>query len=101
MFKPLETAAHAPVVTIYVDGRPVAAREGETLALALLENGVDDFRRTPVSQARRGPFCLMGACFDCLVELDGLANVQACCVEVRAGQRVRRQCGARHAECGA
>lgn len=101
MFKPLERAAPAPVVTIYLDGRPVAAREGETLAVALLETGADDFRSTPVSQARRGPFCLMGACFDCLVEVDGRSNVQACCVEVRAGQRVRRQRGARGAEFGA
>ena len=100
MFKALETAAPTHVVTIYVDGAPVAVREGETLALALLETGVDDFRTTPVSHAKRGPFCLMGACFDCLVELDGHANVQACCVEVRAGQQVRRQRGARRSESG-
>ena len=101
MFKAVETAVPSQVVTIYVDGTPIPAREGETLALALLEAGVDDFRTTPVSHARRGPFCLMGACFDCLVELDGRANVQACCVEVRAGQQVRRQRGARRSESGA
>lgn len=101
MFKPLEAFLPMQVVTIYVDGAPIPAREGETLALALLEKGVDDFRTTPVSHAKRGPFCLMGACFECLVELDGHANVQACCVEVRAGQQVRRQRGARLSESGA
>ncbi|MEZ5620583.1 MAG: (2Fe-2S)-binding protein [Burkholderiaceae bacterium] len=40
------------------------------------------------SRAPRAPMCLMGVCFDCLVEIDGRPNVQACMVEVREGMRV-------------
>jgi NADH dehydrogenase/NADH:ubiquinone oxidoreductase subunit G len=40
----------------------------------------------------------MGVCFDCLVEVDGVQNVQACMVEVRAGMRVKLPLGARHIE---
>ncbi len=36
----------------------------------------------------------MGVCFDCLVEIDGVANCQACMTEVRDGMRVKRQSGA-------
>lgn len=81
--------------TIQWEGRAIPARAGEPLAAALLAAGVTGFRTTPVSGAERGPLCLMGACFDCLVELDGRANVQACMVPVRDGLSARRQQGAR------
>ena len=55
-----------------------------TLAAALLAAGVSTFRRTPASGAPRGPFCMMGACHDCLVLIDG-ERVQACMTEVRDG----------------
>jgi predicted molibdopterin-dependent oxidoreductase YjgC len=34
---------------------------------------------------------MMGVCFDCLVEIDGVANRQACMIEVREGMQVKRQ----------
>ena len=36
---------------------------------------------------------MMGACFDCLAEIDGIPNRQSCMVEVRHGMRIRRQIG--------
>jgi predicted molibdopterin-dependent oxidoreductase YjgC len=84
-------------VEILVEGRGVAAREGEMLATALLNAGVVPFRHTPVSGQPRAPLCLMGVCFDCLVEVDGAQNVQSCMVQVRAGMQVRLPNGARTA----
>lgn len=75
------------------EGKPVAAREGDSVAAALLAAGYLVFRETAVSGAPRGPFCMMGACFDCLVEIDGEPARQACMVAVAAGMRVRRQHG--------
>jgi aerobic-type carbon monoxide dehydrogenase small subunit (CoxS/CutS family) len=63
------------------------------LAAALLAAGVSVFRTTPVSSGPRAPYCMMGACFECLVEVDGRPAVQACMTEVRAGMDVRRQMG--------
>lgn len=60
---------------------------GENLAGALLVAGVMPFRHTPVSGAPRGPFCMMGACFDCLVEIDGV-NRQACMLQVTEGMEI-------------
>jgi len=60
--------------------------------------GVVPLRHTPVSGRPRSPLCLMGVCFDCLVEVDGMQNVQSCLVEVRAGMQVKLQLGARHVE---
>ena len=52
-------------------------------------------RTTPVSGAPRGPYCMMGACFECLVSVDGEPNQQACMVPARDGMRVERMQGAR------
>lgn len=82
---------------IHWDGAPIPARRGEPLAAALLAAGIASFRETAVSGAARGPYCMMGACFDCLVEVEGRPNVQACLVPVRDGLRAGPQRGAREA----
>jgi predicted molibdopterin-dependent oxidoreductase YjgC len=87
----------APVgtVTIAVDGLEISARTGETVAAALLAAGFDAFRTTGVSGASRGPYCMMGVCFECLVAIDGVGSRQACLVQVREGMRVETQRGRR------
>lgn len=99
MFKAMTLPAgeQRPMVEIFVEGRCIAAREGETLAAALLNAGVVPFRHTPVSGKPRAPLCLMGVCFDCLVEVDGAQNVQSCMVHVRPGMQVSLPAGARRA----
>ena len=77
------------------EGEPIAARPGDTVAAALLAAGVGVFRETPVSGAPRAPYCMMGVCFDCLVEIDRVPNRQACLTVVADGMDVRRQHGTR------
>ena len=93
MFRRLEDA-RSEIAFVFED-REVMAREGESVAAALLAAGLRSFRATAVSGAARAPWCMMGICFDCLVEIDGVANRQACMVTVTAGMRVRRQRGAK------
>jgi predicted molibdopterin-dependent oxidoreductase YjgC len=82
-------------VTVYIDGVPASAEAGETLAAVLLRQSEIWARTTPVSGARRAPYCMMGVCFECLAEVDGVASVQTCLTPVRAGMRVERQRGKR------
>ncbi|MBN8897696.1 MAG: (2Fe-2S)-binding protein [Rhodospirillales bacterium] len=77
------------------DGRPIAAREGDSVASALLAAGIQVTRRTPRGGVARGPYCMMGACFECLAEVDGVSNVQTCMTPVRDGMVVASQDGAR------
>ena len=95
MFKRLAEAG-APVA-IVVDGKPVLARSGDTVAAALLAAGIDHCRTTPVTGAPRAPYCLMGVCFDCLVTIDGVGSRQGCLVAVREGMTVETQLGKREA----
>jgi len=94
MFRRLPDSGGA-VVTITVDGRSLAACEGDSVAASLLAAGIEICRTTPVSGAPRAPYCMMGVCFDCLVTVDGIGNRQGCMVRVRAGMSVETQLGKR------
>ena len=93
MFKRLPRS-DAATVTILIEGDPVEVAAGDTVAAAVLGADLGFVRTTPVSAAPRAPYCLMGVCFDCLMEIDGVPNRQACMIRVQNGMRVRRQHGA-------
>ena len=82
-------------VTIFIDGRPVTAELGESVAAVLLRQQEGWSRTTPVSQSPRAPYCMMGVCFECLVEIDGQGSVQSCLTPVAGGMRIVRQQGRR------
>ena len=79
-----------PSIRFRFEGRELRAPEGMNLAAALLSHGELVFRESPITGAARGPFCLMGACFECLVEIDGTPGQQACMVEVAENMDVHR-----------
>jgi len=81
-------------VQFTLDGAAVTARQGTSLAAALLAHSGDASRQT-VHGAGRAAFCMMGVCFECLVDVDGTPNTQACMTEVRDGMVVKRQIGLR------
>jgi sarcosine oxidase subunit alpha len=95
MFKRLGDAG--ATLTFTVDGKPVRARSGDTVAAAMLAAGIRHCRTTPVTGAERAPYCLMGVCFDCLVTVDGVGSRQGCLVPVREGMKVETQDGKREA----
>lgn len=80
-FRELTPAPESARADVRFGTRALRLPLGENLAAALLVAGIMPFRRTPVSGAPRGPFCMMGACFDCLVEIDGVTR-QACMLTV-------------------
>jgi predicted molibdopterin-dependent oxidoreductase YjgC len=91
-----DTAGAAPAtLTIHFNGMPLQVSAGRSVAAALLAAGVRRFRATPVHAAPRAPYCMMGVCFECLVEIDGVPSRQSCLVEVRDGMQIHSQEGAR------
>jgi predicted molibdopterin-dependent oxidoreductase YjgC len=94
MFRRLPEAT-GKTISLKIDGKGAQARDGDTVAAALLAAGIEHCRTTPVSGAKRAPYCMMGVCFECLVTIDGIGNRQACLIQVREGMRVETQTGAR------
>ena len=89
--------ATAETVRFRFEGREILAAEGDTVAAALLAAGVTAFRSAVVSGQPRAPFCMIGNCFDCLLEIDGEPNRQSCRELVRKGMEVHFQDGIRAA----
>ena len=94
MFRRLDDLLRKPV-SLDFEGREIAALEGDNVAAALLAAGVTTIRTTPVTGAPRAPYCMMGVCFDCLMEIDDVPDRQACLVPVRDGMTIRRQAALR------
>ena len=90
MFRRLENMLRESV-RIEFEGQELAALEGDSVAAALLAAGIEPLRQAPVSGAARAPYCMMGVCFECLVEIDGNPHQQACLVTVRDGMVISRQ----------
>lgn len=81
-------------ITIGIDGKSVAVSSGTTVAAALLGHEDTHFCRSAAEGDSRSPYCLMGVCFECLVEIDGIRNKQACLEPVYDGMQVKRQLNA-------
>lgn len=80
-------------VTIYCDDKPIEAIEGEPIAAALMNAGIRSFRTTPKRGEKRGIFCAIGRCTDCMMIVDGVPNTRTCVTYVKEGMRVNTQHG--------
>ena len=93
MFKPY-TSNKRKTVGIDFEGARLNVPAGITVAAAVMGySGENYIRRSPVSGEKRAPFCFMGVCHECLMEIDGMPDQQACLIEVKEGMRIKRQVG--------
>ncbi len=75
---------------IEVDGKTILASSGQTIAEALLANGVRTLRMTK-KQASRGVYCGMGICYECRMIVNGMPNVRTCMTPATPGCKVITQ----------
>ena len=90
-------------LTFTFDGATIAAYPGETIAAALIASHIGGFRRD-LHGRLRGPYCNMGTCFECLLEVraggarsarsageaaESWRTVRACLTPVTAGLATR------------
>ena len=81
-------SARPPLLRFRFDGHELMAPRGSTVAGALLSNGERAWRTTRTGGQRRGLFCGIGTCFDCLVDLNGDKAVRACVALLQEGDEV-------------
>ena len=82
-----------PPISLTVNGAAVTAYAGETLAAVLLANATIVFNRTQSGESR-APFCNMGTCFECQVEVSPSGQstyrwLRACVTLAEDGMTVR------------
>jgi len=93
LFVPLSvdhgTGTPPPTVGVYLNDQPLTLPAHASLAAGLLAAGVTRLRNASVSGSARAPYCMMGVCFECLVEIDDVPSQQACLTRPREGMRIR------------
>lgn len=87
-YLPASTPGQGTAVSVSVDGRPILMSPTASLAAGLLAAGVTAVRVSAVGHGPRAPYCMMGVCFECLVEVNGRPNQQACLVTPQDGMQV-------------
>ena len=79
-------------VEVVLDGQSTSVPAEMNVAAALLSIGKIVSKISPTSNKPCSPHCLMGVCFECLMEIDGVQR-QACMTPVRTGMVIKRNLG--------
>jgi predicted molibdopterin-dependent oxidoreductase YjgC len=88
-----ENSSDEDLVTITFGDEQFQVSKNETVIAAVMAAGADYNRTSPISGEHRAAYCQMGVCFECLMEIDGVPNQQACKIQVRDGMVIKRQDG--------
>ena len=75
-------------VSFTFNGAAYEGVPGQSIAAALMASGVRELRTTRFHKEPRLVFCGIGACFDCVVVVNGVANQRACLVEIAQGDQI-------------
>ncbi|HLR92700.1 MAG TPA: (2Fe-2S)-binding protein [Atopostipes sp.] len=71
------------VISFTFDGKTYSGYEGDTIASALLANGIRQLRVHEETGHPRGIYCNIGHCFECRVTADGEKGIRACMTPIR------------------
>lgn len=72
-------------ITFTFNQQAFSALEGETIAAALLANGVRTLRRHEETGSPRGIYCNIGHCYECRVSVDGQNGIRSCLTVITDG----------------
>ena len=78
-------------IHLTINDREISVPAGTSVWAAMAQAGDTVTRLSPVTEQERSAYCAMGVCFECLVEIDGMPNRQACLTQVCEGMSVKRQ----------
>ena len=78
-------------IHIYFNGQPYQALTGDSIASALLANGIRTLRLSEKNQEPRGIYCGIGHCFECRVTVNGIPSIRACITPVQDQMMIESQ----------
>lgn len=75
-------------ITFTFDGKTYEGLKGDTIASALLANGIRTLRVHEKSGRPRGIYCNIGHCFECRVTVNGEEGIRACMTPIEQSMEV-------------
>jgi len=76
-------------ISFQFENKFYTANSGESIASALISNNI--YAINEKNTSKRGVFCGMGVCHECLVEVNGQNNVRACITKLRSNAIIYKQ----------
>ncbi|WP_121639144.1 (2Fe-2S)-binding protein [Virgibacillus sp. Bac330] len=70
------------------NGELLKAKEGQTVAAALMANGIKEFGKSRKLLQSRGLYCATGRCTNCFVTINGLEHSISCTTVLEDGMKV-------------
>ena len=77
-------------VSFFFENKKYVAYEGETVASALIRNGINHFRIDKDNNPR-SPYCNMGICNDCILNINGHPSIKSCLKKIKNNDKIYRQ----------
>jgi hypothetical protein len=87
----LGTKKSEEVLEFLYNGKKMKALKGDSIASALIANGVMKFRNTNKKGNPRGYFCGIGLCTDCMMKVNGVRNIRTCITEIEDNMVIETQ----------
>ncbi|MCD6579879.1 (2Fe-2S)-binding protein [bacterium] len=79
-------------IFFYYNDQKLYGYEGDTIAAALHDNGINVYRITSKGR-KRGFFCAIGKCSSCLMVVDDIPNIKTCITPLKSGMKIETQKG--------
>jgi len=78
-------------ITFSFEGKPLIGLEGDMIAYALYEQGIQVLSYSPKSKRPRGLYCGIGNCGSCKMHVNGIDHVVTCMTELKENMDIRIQ----------
>ena len=76
-------------IEFYLDGQPLKAFKGETIAAVLMAS--EHMVARTIDSQPLGVYCNIGVCHSCLMTVNGVKSVRTCRTQVTEGCKVETQ----------
>ena len=84
---PILKISESETIEFYWKNKNLQAKQGETIASALIANGIDIFGHHPKDDSPLGLFCANGQCSQCLVLVNG-KPIKSCMTKIKPGMSI-------------
>lgn len=74
-------------VKIIINNEAYEATEGRSVALELFSKNFHHLRNSPKLKQKRGFFCMIGSCQECLITIDD-KKMLACTTKIKEGMKI-------------
>src|SRR5699024_7988661 len=85
----LGTLSQENTVSFTFDGKTYEGYEQDTIASALLANGIRTIRYHEATGNPRGIYCNIGHCYECRCNVNDVSNVRACLTPIEENMVVK------------